>query len=89
MRLAENRSARSHAHGRRHEAKRCLKRRLADHVWRVMTADERRRQVASPGGHPGATMQSSAAGSTPTASSSDKSLPRPAKHDSMAPQPAP
>ncbi|MFJ2197314.1 IS110 family transposase [Streptomyces violaceusniger] len=24
------------------EAKRCLKRRLADHVWRVMTADERR-----------------------------------------------
>lgn len=24
------------------EAKRCLKRRLADHVWRIMTADERR-----------------------------------------------
>jgi hypothetical protein len=24
------------------EAKRCLKRRLADHVWRVMIADERR-----------------------------------------------
>jgi len=33
------------------EAKRCLKRRLADHVWRVMTADERR-QAASPGGQP-------------------------------------
>ena len=70
------------------EAKRCLKRRLADHVWRVMTADERR-QTASPGGHPGATLQSSATGSTPTASSSDKSLPEPAKHNPTAPQPTP
>lgn len=26
------------------EAKRCLKRRLADHVWRIMIIDERRRQ---------------------------------------------
>jgi len=69
------------------EAKRCLKRRLADHVWRVMTADERR-QGASPGGHPGATLQSSATGSTPTASSSDKSLPRPASPDSTTTQPA-
>jgi transposase len=64
------------------EAKRCLKRRLADHVWRVMTADERR-LAASPGGHPGATLQSSAAGSTPTTSSSDKSLPELANHHSM------
>ncbi|TCJ34944.1 IS110 family transposase [Parafrankia sp. BMG5.11] len=59
------------------EARRCLKRRLADHLWRVMIADERR-AAASPGGHPGTTLQSSAAGSTPTTSSSDKSLPRPA-----------
>ena len=66
------------------EAKRCLKRRLADHVWRVMTADERR-QEASPGGHSGATLQSSATGSTPTASSSDKSLPGPASRDSTTP----
>nr|GLK33882.1 hypothetical protein GCM10017611_07250 [Rhodococcus wratislaviensis] len=28
------------------EAKRCLRRRLADHVWRVMIADERRREAA-------------------------------------------
>ena len=61
------------------EAKRCLKRRLADHVWRVMVADERRRaRAADPGGHTGATLNSSAAGPTPTADSSDKSLPGPA-----------
>mgnify|MGYP001818071144 CR=1 FL=1 len=27
----------------RNEAMRCLKRRLANHLWRLMTADERRR----------------------------------------------
>jgi len=68
------------------EAKRCLKRRLADHVWRVMTADERR-QAASPEGHPGATLHSSATGSTPTASSSEKSLPGPAGRESTTPHP--
>ena len=63
----------------RNEAMRCLKRRLADHVWRIMTADERRTvQAAATGGQPGATLTSSATGSTPTTSSSDKSLPRPA-----------
>ena len=46
------------------------------------------RQEASPGGHSGATLQSSATGSTPTTSSSDKSLPRPARLDSTMPQPA-
>lgn len=69
--IAEGKSAK--------EARRCLKRRLADHVWRVMTADERRRtRAADPGGHAEATLESSAAGSTPTADSSDKSLPGPA-----------
>jgi transposase len=63
------------------EAMRCLKRRLADHVWRLMIRDERA-QVTGPGGHLGATLQSSAAGSTPAASSSDKSLPEPANPDS-------
>jgi transposase len=58
----------------RNEAMRCLKRRLADRVWRIMIADERRLAV-SPGGQSGATLRSSAAGSTPSASSSDKSLP--------------
>jgi transposase len=69
------------------EAARCLKRRLADHLWRVMITDERR-QAASLGGHLGAALQSSAAGSTPTTSSSDKSLPRPANHDSTTTKPA-
>lgn len=69
--IAEGKSAK--------EARRCLKRRLADHVWRVMTADERRRtRAAGPGGHTEATLESSAASSTPTAGSSDKSLPGPA-----------
>src|SRR5215211_3310572 len=69
------------------EAARCLKRRLADHLWPVMITDERR-QAASPGGHLGTTLQSSAAGSTPTTSSSDKSLPRLANHDSTTTKPA-
>jgi transposase len=73
----------------RNEAMRCLKRRLADHVWRIMLADERRQPAASPGGHSGTTLQSSVAGSTPTASSSDKSLPGPAnRHSTALPTPA-
>jgi transposase len=71
------------------EAMRCLKRRLADHVWRIMLADERRTaRAADPGGHSGATMASSAAGSTPITSSSDKSLPRPASNNSTVSDPA-
>jgi transposase len=68
------------AAGKTHnEAMRCLKRRLADHVWRIMIADERQATgKASPGGHSGAALTSSATGATPTASSSDKSLPGPA-----------
>lgn len=66
-----------------HEALRCLKRQLAEHVWRTMSTDENRRQhrpeqTTGPGGHTGAALQSSATGPTPTASSSDKSLPGPA-----------
>jgi transposase len=63
------------------EARRCLKRRLANHIWRLMIRDEQR-GAAGPGGQPGTTLQSSAAGSTPTTSSSDKSLPEPAITDS-------
>jgi transposase len=68
------------------EARRCLKRRLADHIWRLMIRDERHR--AGPGGQQGATMRSSAAGSTPTTSSSDKSHPEPALTDSTTGQTA-
>ena len=76
------------AAGKTHnEAMRCLKRRLADHMWRAMIRDERQ-QSAGPGGHQGATLQSSAAGSTPTTSSSDKSLPEPATPDSTTGQTA-
>ncbi|MCW2642051.1 MAG: family transposase [Dactylosporangium sp.] len=67
----------------RNEALRCLKRKLAEHLWRIMIKDEYRRQrqqdqTTGPGGHSGATLQSSATDPTPTASSPDKSLPRPA-----------
>lgn len=70
------------------EAQRALKRRLADHLWRTMIADERRTRTASPGGHQGATLTSSAAGLTPTASSSDKSLPGHAADNPTTPNPA-
>jgi transposase len=69
------------------EARRCLKRRLADHIWRLMIRDERH-GAAGPGGQQGTTMQSSAAGSTPTTSSSDKSLPESAIPDSTTSQTA-
>jgi transposase len=76
--LAEGKSPR--------EARRCLKRRLAHHIWRTMITDEQR--AAGPGGHLGTTLQSSVAGPTPTTNSSDKSLPRPATHDSTTTRPA-
>ena len=68
------------------EAARCLKRRLADHLWRTMITDERR--AAGLGGHLGATLQSSATGLTPATSSSNKSLPRPTIRNSTTAEPA-
>jgi transposase len=59
------------------EAMRCLKRRLSDLVYAQMRADAQR-LGASPGGHPGATLQSSAADSHPDIDTSDQSLPGPA-----------
>jgi transposase len=56
------------------EALRCLKRRLSDAVFRQLLAD----REASPGGHLGATLQSSAADPIPTVNTSDQSQPRPA-----------
>jgi transposase len=67
---------RKRAAGHNHkEAMRCLKRRLSDVVYRQLLRDA---QAAGPGGHSGATLESSAAGPTPKADSSDKSLPGPA-----------
>jgi transposase len=64
------------------EAMRCLKRRLSDIVYRTMLDDLVASRAMSagtgPGGHRGASHQSSATGSHPHAGSSDKSLPGPA-----------
>ena len=61
------------------EALRCLKRRLSDAVYRQLVADAQAVDEAGPGGHSGASSQSSAADlSTPVIGSSDQPLPGPA-----------
>ena len=55
------------------EAMRALKRRLSDIVYKQMKDDAQR--GASPGGHPGTTLQSSVADSHPDIDTSDRSLP--------------
>jgi transposase len=73
---------RKRAAGKSHkEALRCLKRRLSDTVYRCLIRDTDQQNGAGPGGHQGATTNSSATGSTPTTGSSDKSLPEPATTD--------
>jgi transposase len=70
---------RKRAAGKSHrEALRCLKRQLSDAVYRQLVRDAHPNIKTGPGGHSGATPTSSAAGSTPTTGSSDKSLPEPA-----------
>ena len=59
------------------EAMRCLKRRLSDIVYRVLLDDYVTTKAIGPGGHRGASLQSSAAGSHPHTDTSDKSLPGP------------
>ena len=64
------------------EALRCLKRRLSDVIYRQLVADAKRRDAqadnADPGGHCGATQQSSAADLPPHIDTSDQPLPGPA-----------
>jgi transposase len=68
------------------EAMRALKRRLSNVVYQQMTRDSRTPRsdttgspgTTGPGGHSGATLQSSAASLIPTADTSDKSQPGPA-----------
>jgi transposase len=62
------------------EALRALKRHLSDVVYKRMLHDTTTRGAGEtgPGGHSGATLQSSADGPIPTAASSDKSQPGPA-----------
>ena len=64
------------------EALRCLKRRLSDVIYRQLVADAQRSQRtddAGPGGHCGATLQSSAADLPPHIDTSDQPLPGPAQ----------
>jgi hypothetical protein len=61
-----------------------VKRRLSDQVYKQMVTDAKTARTG-PGGHMGATLQSSAAGPIPTASSSDQSQPGPAKHQRRTP----
>jgi transposase len=66
----------------RMEAMRCLKRRISDAVYRQLIADARameaRRAGAGPGGHCGATQESSAVDLPPHIDTSDQPLPGPA-----------
>lgn len=59
------------------EAIRCLKRRISDAIYRQLLADTQRAS-ASPGGHCGATQESSAADLPPHIDTSDQPLPGPA-----------
>ena len=60
------------------EAMRALKRRLSDIVYRRLLTDALAPSATGPGGHPGATLQSSAPDSHPDIDTSDQSLPGPA-----------
>jgi transposase len=67
----------------RMEAMRCLKRRISDALYRQLLTDacaaEQTAAETGPGGHCGATLQSSAADSHPLIDTSDQPLPGPAK----------
>src|SRR5665213_3574714 len=67
------------------EAMRCLKRRLSDVVYRQLLADAIRSTKTGPGGHSGATLDSSAVDSNPDIDASKKSLPGPASHHATRP----
>jgi len=69
----------------RREAMRCLKRRISDALYRQLRADAAAVAEAGPGGHSGATLQSSAAGFHPHTGTSDQPLPGPASSTLPAP----
>ena len=76
----------------RAEALRCLKRRISDALYRQLLADARATEqaaaVTGPGGHRGASHESSAAGSHPHTGTSGQPLPGPAATTLRAPSPA-
>jgi transposase len=67
------------------EAIRALKRRLSDVVYRQLIRDTKQAGTG-PGGHVGATLQSSAADPNPKANTSEQSLPGPAGHHPRTPR---
>jgi len=73
------------------EAMRCLKRRLSDIVYRTMLDDTAAHATGSrtgPGGHRGASLTSSAAGSHPHTDTSDQPLPGPVSNEPTTALPA-
>jgi len=70
------------------EAMRCLRRRLSDAVYRQLVADGQPHSSTGPGGHPGASLTSSAAGLSPDTGTSDQPLPGPAHPTLPPPRPA-
>jgi transposase len=70
------------------EAMRCLKRRLSDAVYRSMLDDAVKAKVTGSGGHQGNDSDSSAAGSQPRTSSSDKPHRSPSRTQPRTPLPA-
>jgi transposase len=74
------------------EAMRCLKRRISDALYRQLVTDARATVSADldagPGGHSGASLQSSAAGSHPRTGTSDQPQPGPATKTLPATGPA-
>ena len=61
------------------EALRCLKRRISDAIYRQLLDDAQQANGTGPGGHCGASQESSAADSHPLIDTSDQPLPGPAK----------
>src|SRR6476469_2254880 len=61
------------------EALRCLKRRISDVIYRQLVADAERAAGTGPGGHCGATQESSAVDLPPHIDTSDQPLPGPAQ----------
>jgi transposase len=70
---------------RPNEAMRCLKRRLSDIIYRTLLDDMVTTSRTGPGGHRGASLISSAAGSQPHTDTSDQSLPGPVNHHDRTP----
>ena len=69
------------------EAIRCLKRRISDTIYKQLVADALRTQGAGPGGHCGASQESSAVDLPPHIDTSDQPLPDPQPRRYAAPPP--